>query len=235
MTEQMEHAVAEYVVEFGKDGQPIEPDGRLDAAAFHRNHQPIWQVLEKFLDGKSGDVVEAGSGTGQHVVDFARRSPLVTWWPSDLNDAHLKSINAWRAHAQLGNVRAPMRIDLSDPAWCPEMRDGSGPGELLAVFCANVIHIAPWRVAEGLFAGAGRYLQPEGRLFLYGPFKRDGKHTALSNAVFDTSLRDNNAEWGVRDVDDMKRLGGSVGLALIETVEMPANNLVLVLEKSKAG
>jgi hypothetical protein len=114
------------------------------------------------------------------------------------------------------------------------MRDGGGSGELLAVFCANVIHIAPWRVAEGLIAGAARYLRADGRLFLYGPFKRDGKHTALSNAVFDTSLRDNNAEWGVRDIDDVKRLAGSVGLALIETVEMPANNLVLVFEKSKA-
>ena len=95
--------MAEYVVEFGKDGRPVEPDGRLDAAAFHRNHQPIWATLQKFLDGKSGDVLEAGSGTGQHVVDFARRSPQITWWPSDLNDAHLKSINAWRAHAKLRN------------------------------------------------------------------------------------------------------------------------------------
>ena len=84
-----------------------------------------------------------------------------------------------------------------------EMHDGSGPGELLAVFCANVIHIAPWRVAEGLFAGAGRYLRSDGRLFLYGPFKRDGKHTALSNAVFDTSLRDQDPEWGVRDIGDV--------------------------------
>jgi hypothetical protein len=83
--------MAEYVVEFGKDGQPIEPDGRLDAAAFHRNHQPIWAILQKSLDGKSGDVLEAGSGTGQHAVDFARRSPGITWWPSDLNEAHLKS------------------------------------------------------------------------------------------------------------------------------------------------
>jgi hypothetical protein len=226
--------MAEYVVEFGKDGQPVEPDGRLDAAAFHRNHQPIWAVLQKFLDGKSGDVVEAGSGTGQHVVDFALRSPQITWWPSDLNDVHLKSIGAWRAYAQLGNVRAPMRIDLSDPAWYPEMRDGSGPGKLLAVFCANVIHIAPWRVAEGLFAGAANYLREDGRLFLYGPFKRDGKHTALSNAVFDTSLRDNNPEWGVRDIEDMKTLAGSVGLNLIEIAEMPANNLVLGFEKSNA-
>ena len=86
------------------------------------------------------------------------------------------------------------------------MHDGSGPGKLLAVFCANVIHIAPWRVAEGLFAGAARYLRRDGRLFLYGPFKRDGKHTALSNAVFDTSLRDRDAEWGVRDIADVEKL-----------------------------
>src|SRR5437899_3658759 len=208
--------MAEYVVEFGKNGRPIEADGRLDAAAFHRNHQAIRAVLEKFLAGKSGDVVEAGSGTGQHVVDFARHLPDVTWWPSDLNEQHLKSISAWRAHAGLANIRPPLRIDLSDSAWCPQMHDGSGPGELLAVFCANVIHIAPWRVAEGLFAGAGRYLRVDGRLFLYGPFKRDGKRTAMSHAVFGTSLRDRNPEWGVRDIADLQKLAAGAGLVLIE-------------------
>ncbi len=94
------------------------------------------------------------------------------------------------------------------------MHDGSGPAELLAVFCANVIHIAPWRVAEGLFAGAGRYLRADGRLFLYGPFKREGKHTAMSNAVFDTSLREQDAEWGVRDIADLEKLAAGVGSCL---------------------
>ncbi|HVX75282.1 MAG TPA: DUF938 domain-containing protein [Bradyrhizobium sp.] len=219
--------MAEFVVEFGKDGRPVEPDGRLDAAAFHRNHQPIWAVLQRFLAGKSGDVVEVGSGTGQHVAHFAGHSPGITWWPSDLNEQHLKSINAWRAYSGLSNIRPPLRIDLSDPAWCAEMHDG-GPGPLLAAFCANVIHIAPWRVAEGLFAGAGRYLGADGRLFLYGPFKRDGQHTAISNAIFDTSLRDRDPEWGVRDIADIEKLATSAGLALIETIEMPANNLILV-------
>jgi hypothetical protein len=224
--------MAEFVVEFGKDGRPVEPDGRLDAPAFHRNHQAIRAVLQRYLAGKSGDVIEAGSGTGQHVVDFATHFPGIVWWPSDLNEAHLKSIEAWRAHAGLSNIRAPLRIDLSDPAWCPPMHDGSGPGPLLAVFCANVIHIAPWRVAEGLFAGAAGYLRPDGRLFLYGPFKRDGKHTALSNAVFDTSLRDRDAEWGVRDIGDLEKLAAGVGLGLLETAEMPANNLILVFERA---
>ncbi|MEA2883083.1 MAG: hypothetical protein QOH32_2339 [Bradyrhizobium sp.] len=221
----------DYVVEFGKDGGPVEADGRLDAPAFHRNREPIWGVLEKFLNGKSGDVLEAGSGTGQHVVDFAQRAPQITWWPSDFNDAHLNSIAAWRAHARLGNVRAALRIDLSDPAWCPEMHDGRGPGPLLAVFCANVIHIAPWRVAEGLVAGAGRYLRPDGKLFLYGPFKKDGEHTAPSNAAFDASLRDNDPEWGVRDIGDVKQLAERAGLHLAEIADMPANNLMLVFAR----
>jgi hypothetical protein len=227
--------VADYVVEFGKDGRPVEPDGRLDAAAFHRNHQPIRAVLQRQLAGKSGEVVEAGSGTGQHVVDFARHMPEIVWWPSDLNAQHLKSIAAWRAYAGLQNIRAPLRIDLSDPAWCPEMYDGSGPAKLLAVFCANVIHIAPWRVAEGLFAGAGRYLRADGRLLLYGPFKRDGKHTSLSNAVFDSSLRERDPEWGVRDIAELEKLAAGAGLALIEVAEMPANNLILAFERRKAA
>src|SRR5207237_2079602 len=136
----------------------------------------------------------------------------------------LKTIWAWRAHGGLKTVRPPLKLDLADPVWGREMNDGSGPPKLLAVFSANVIHIAPWRVAEGLFAGAARHLRDDGRLFLYGPFKRDGKHTALSNAVFDTSLREHDAEWGVRDVGDLERLAGSVGLTLRESVPMPANN-----------
>jgi hypothetical protein len=225
--------MAEYVIEFGKDGRPVEPDGRLDAPAYHRNHEAIRTVLQRFLAGRSGEAVEVGSGTGQHVLEFARHLPEITWWPSDLNEQHLRSIEAWRAHGGLPNIRAPLRVDLADPAWCPQMHDGSGPAQLLAVFCANVIHIAPWRVAEGLFAGAARYLRGDGRLFLYGPFKRAGKHTAVSNAVFDTSLRERSPEWGVRDLDAVETLGRSVGLTLVETTEMPANNLTLVFERAK--
>jgi hypothetical protein len=228
-----EDVVAEYVVEFGKDGRPGEPDGRLDAAAFHRNHEAIWSILQRHLAGRSGDVVEAGSGTGQHVVYFARHSPDIVWWPSDLNEQHLKSIAAWRAHSGLSNVRPPQRIDLSDPAWYLAPREGDAPGRLLAVFCANVIHIARWQVAEGLFAGAGHHLRADGWLFLYGPFKRDGEHTAVSNAVFDSSLRANNPEWGVRDTAELEKLAVAAGLQLVEIAEMPANNLILVFGRSQ--
>ena len=224
--------MAEYVVEFGKDGSPVKADGRLDAEAVHRNHQPIWAVLQRYLDGKSGDVLEAGSGTGQHAVHFAAHSPGIVWWPSDLNERHLQSIAAWRAFSGLPNIKPPLKLDLADPDWSEATRTGGGPPSLLAIFCANVIHIAPWRVAEGLFAGAGRMLQEGGYLFLYGPFKRNGKHTALSNAVFDASLRENNPDWGVRDIDDVEKFASSCGLALREVVEMPANNLIVVFARS---
>ena len=223
--------MAEYVVEFGKDGGRRDADGRLDAPAFHRNHQAISGVLQRYLTDKSGDAVEVGSGTGQHVVEFARQFSELTWWPSDLNDNHLTSIEAWRLHSNFPNIRPPRRIDVSDGAWCDAMRNDGGPAELLAVFCANVIHIAPWRVAEGLVAGAGRALRKGGMLFLYGPFSRDGRHTADSNEAFDKSLRERDAEWGVRDVEAVNELAVRAGLSQIEIADMPANNLTLVFER----
>ncbi len=224
--------MAEYVVEFGKDGGRREADGRLDAPAFHRNHRAILDVLERHLTGKSGDALEAGSGTGQHIVEFARQFSGITWWPSDLNEQHLASIEAWRVHSRLPNIQPPRQIDLSDSSWCQAMKGAGGPAELLAIFCANVVHIAPWRVAEGLFNGAGEYLSADGMLFLYGPFKRAGRHTAESNETFDRSLRQANPDWGVRDVEAVERLAAAVGLSLIEAVEMPANNFTLVFGRA---
>jgi SAM-dependent methyltransferase len=219
----------EFVVEFGKDGPPPE-DGRLDAAAFHRNHAAIAPVLEAFLRGRTGDVLEIGSGTGQHAVAFASRLPGITWWPTDLNDNHLRSIEAWRAHAKIADVQAPVRLDASASDW--KLSERSMPASFVAMFCANVIHIAPWAVAEGLFAGANRHLTPGGRLFLYGPFRRDGAHNSPSNAAFDESLRNRDPSWGVRDTADLKKLAHANGLRFVELVEMPSNNAVLVFERS---
>lgn len=224
--------MTQYVVEFGKDGSRRNSDGRLDAPAFHRNHQAIGGVLARYLADKSGDAVEIGSGTGQHVVEFARRFPQIAWWPSDLNDNHLTSIEAWRTHSGLPNIRPPQRIDVSDPAWGDAIKGEGGPAPLLAVFCANVIHIAPWRVAEGLIAGAGRALGKGGMLFLYGPLKRGGRHTAPSNEAFDHSLRQRDPEWGVRDIEAVETLANRAGLSLIETADMPANNFTLVFRRS---
>jgi SAM-dependent methyltransferase len=219
----------EFTVEFGKDAPPPQ-DGRLDAAAFHRNHAAIAPVLENFLRGHPGDVLEIGSGTGQHVVAFASRMPAVTWWPTDFNDNHLRSIAAWRKHAGLGNVKEPIRLDASAADW--QLAEQGLPAWFAAMFCANVIHISRWAVAEGLFAAAGRHLAPGGRLFLYGPFKRDGAHNAPSNAAFDESLRARDPSWGVRDIADVKKLGAANGLRLVELTEMPSNNAILVFERT---
>lgn len=223
--------MAEFVVEFGKVGRPPEADGRLDAPAFHRNHAAIWSVLAPFLEAGSGDVLEIGSGTGQHVVAFAQASPDITWWPSDANDKHLHSIEAWRLHAQCANVRPPMRIDISAPDWRGG-RPADLPPAFLAIVCINVLHIAPWRVTEGLLRCAARELTADGQVFVYGPFMCDGEHTAPSNAAFDASLRQENPEWGVRDVADLAALAARLGLRLGKTVDMPSNNMVLVFDRA---
>jgi SAM-dependent methyltransferase len=221
--------MAEYRVNYGKDTPSPLPDGRLDAPAFHRNHDAIWAALEPFLRQRRGDVLEIGSGTGQHVVEYARRLPDLIWWPSDINEHHLRSIDAWRAHAALANVKPPVRLDASKPDW--RLSQHGFPAEFVAMLCANVIHIAPWAVAEGLLAGAGRHLRADGCLFLYGPFRRDGVHNAPSNEAFDATLRSQNPEWGVRDTADLRVLADRNGLRLAEIVEMPANNAVLVFAR----
>ena len=222
----------EHVAEFGKGGTPpAEADGRLDAPAFHRNHRAIWSVLSRFLLDRSGDVLEIGSGTGQHVVRFAGPSPTITWWPSDLLDSHLRSIDAWRRHEGRENVRAPVRLDASAADW--KLAEHGLPCAFTAMFCANVIHIAPWHVAEGIFAGAGRHLTPDGSLFLYGPFRRDGTHNSPGNEIFDANLRRDNPQWGVRDTADLGKLAEVNGLRLAEVAEMPSNNATLVFQRIK--
>ena len=218
----------QYVVEFSRDAGS-EPDGRLDAAAFHRNHEPIGAVLSRYLAGTSGDVLEFGSGTGQHAVAFARLLPRITWWPSEANEKHLRSIAAWRAYAGLGNLKPPVRIDLAQPDWRPS--ELGLPSTFQGMFCANVIHISAWAVSEGLFAAAGRHLVPGGFLFLYGPFRRDGVHNSPSNAAFDARLRGENPAWGVRDIADLRVIAIAAKLDLVETVEMPANNAILVFTR----
>lgn len=219
--------MAEFTVEFGKTGKPPAPDGRLDGPAFHRNHEAIWSAIGGALGEQTGDVLELGSGTGQHAVTFARRTPNLTWWPSDLNPNHLASIAAWRQHEGLANVRAPQRIDLADPGW-NWAKDGQVGRELAAMLCINVLHISPWNVSLNLIAGAARLLRDGGHLFVYGPFMRDGAHTAPSNADFDASLRAQNPEWGVRDVRDLRATAEQAGLTIAGIEPMPANNLVLV-------
>jgi len=224
--------MTQFVVDFGSLGAAPAPDGRLEAPAFQRNHEPIWAAISGFLHMARGDVLEIGSGTGQHAAAYAARVPHLTWWPSDMVAAHLASIDAWRRHAGHVNLRPPQRIDLTDPAWTWSGDDGRGRA-LTAILCINVLHICPWAASQNLIAGAGRLLRPGGRLFIYGPFKRAGEHTAPSNAAFDATLRAENPDWGVRDIDDLSVLARAAGLSRPEISAMPANNLVLAFARAE--
>lgn len=220
--------MSKFVVEFGKAGtSAATPDGRLDAPAFHRNAEPIWDAIGGFLATRTGNLLELGSGTGQHAATYAGRTRL-TWWPTDIYESHLTSIAAWRAQLGFSNLQAPQRLDLTDLAWT-----WTPGGPLAAMLCINVLHISPWQVSESLIGGAGRLLEPDGRLFVYGPFMRDGQHTAPSNADFDASLRGENPEWGVRDVGALARLAHNAGLTLADAIAMPSNNLVLVFARGE--
>ena len=223
--------MVEFVSEYGKTTTPAQADGRLDAPPFHRNREAIWSAIGGFLSTQSGDLLEIGSGTGQHAAALAPRAPGITWWPSDIYDSHLKSIAAWRTFSGATNLRPPQRIDLSDPDWSWRGETGRN-APLTAMLCVNVLHISPWDVSKNLFAGAGRFLREHGRLFVYGPFRRDGAHTSPSNAAFDASLRAENPEWGVRDVSDLNGLAKSAGLTAAEISPMPANNLVLAFARA---
>jgi len=190
----------------------------LHAPAVARNRDPILAVLRRVLPARG--VLEIASGTGEHAVHFAAALPNLTWQPTDCDPDALRSISAHRAAAQLPNLLAPLALKVTASTWPVTHAD--------AVVCINMIHIAPWAAAEGLMAGAGRLLAPGGVLYLYGPFKEHGEHTAPSNAAFDASLRAHDPDWGVRDTGDVAELARRHGFDLVERVAMPANNFSLV-------
>ena len=213
-------------------GSTASTDRRLDAPAFHRNQAAIATELQRLLGDKTGNVLEIGSGTGQHVVTFAATLSHLVWWPSDPDPQNRASIEAWRASSALENVKPP--VDLDAAALDRQLgRDGQPPAnDIAAILAINLLHIAPWSAAEGLLAAATSYLDKDGVLIIYGPFARNGAHTASSNAVFDAYPRRQNAEWGVRDIADLEALAAMNGLELAEATDMPANNIMLVLERS---
>jgi hypothetical protein len=193
-------------------------DSRKYAPAAQRNRDPILAALRERLPAR-GLVLEIASGTGEHIVHFARAVPGLSYQPSDPDPENRASIAAWIAAEGLKNVRAPVDLDATGKKWPVATAD--------AILCANMIHIAPWEAALGLIAGAARTLFPGGFLHLYGPFKRGGKHTAPSNAEFDASLRARDARWGVRDLDDFAAEAARVGFGAPDIVAQPANNLSL--------
>lgn len=203
-------------------------DARRFSPSAARNREPIRQAVSPYLPN-GARVLEIGSGTGEHALHFCAARPDLEWTPSDPDAGSRASVEAWRALSGLAGLRPVLALDASAADW-PGL---SPPYD--AVIAINVVHIAPWSTCEGLFAGASRTLTPDGRLILYGPFARDGAHTAPSNADFDASLRSRNPDWGVRDLADLSRLGQARGLEGDAEISMPANNLTLVFRRASAG
>ncbi len=196
--------------------------GKQRAPAAERNAEPIREVLARVLPAR-GLVLEIASGTGQHAVHMAGAFPDITWQASDADPLAVESIAAWRADAGLPNLAEPIALDVLRRPWPVAAAD--------AVVCINMIHIAPWECAVALFAGAGAVLPAGGLLYLYGPFRFHGVFTAESNAAFDASLVARDPAWGVRDLADLEPAAEAAGLALEETVAMPANNHSLVFRR----
>ena len=200
------------------------PSAALHAPATLRNREPILAVLRRVLP-EQGLLLEIASGSGEHAVHFASALPGLAWQPSDPDPQALASIAAHRDGARLENLLAPMALDAAAPDWPIDRAD--------AVLTINMIHISPWAATLGLLAGAARVLAPGAPLVLYGPYREAGQPLAPSNAAFDGDLRARNPDWGLRDLDDLRDVAASRGLAFAERLEMPANNLVLVFTRRR--
>ncbi|MEM0946811.1 MAG: DUF938 domain-containing protein [Pseudomonadota bacterium] len=184
--------------------------------------------LAPLLLDQSGPVLEIGAGTGQHAAAFALAFPNLDWWPSDPEPQHRASILAWQS-ALRAPRRAPLTVDAAAD-WAA-MDTVTRLGPLTAVLTMNVIHIAPFSVAEGLFRGAAQCLAPNGLLLFYGPFHEGGQPTGPGNASFDRELRSRNPVWGIRDIAELATTARSFGFAEPEVVEMPSDNRLLIFRR----
>ena len=194
------------------------------APATDRNRGPLLAVLARVF-AAPGRVLEIAAGTGQHAAYFASALPHLRWQPSDRDDAGFASIVAWSTEANAPGLAPPVVLDVTAADWSVD--------EVDYIFCANMIHIAPREALLGLVAGAGRVLAPGGRLVLYGPYKVGGAHTAPSNEAFDESLRSRDPRWGIRDLEDLIHAAAARGIVHEETIQMPANNLTVVLRRGE--
>jgi SAM-dependent methyltransferase len=200
-----------------------ENDALLHSPSVMRNREPILAVLGPLL-GSAQSVLEIASGSGGHVVHFAAALPGIVFQPTDPDAPSRASIDAWVAESGLANVRPAMALDVTARPWPVS-------GSVDAVICINMIHISPWAATLGLMRGAAQVVRPGGLLFLYGPYRRGGAHTADSNAAFDDSLRARNVEWGIRDMEAVAEAAKVEGFGALEVVTMPANNFSVIFRR----
>lgn len=196
--------------------------GLWGCSAADRNKGPILDVLEEVLPER-GLVLEIASGAGRHVAYFASALAGPVWQPSEPDAELRRMISA--AVAGMPNVREPQDLDVLRQPWPISAAD--------AIVNINMIHVTPWEATEALMGGSGETLKDGGILYMYGPYRRFGGHTAPSNAAFDERLRTQDGRWGLRDMEDVERLAGEAGLALERRVAMPANNFSLVFRRGR--
>ena len=202
-------------------------DPKRYAPATQRNRQVILEILQQNLPS-TGNVLEIASGTGEHAVFFAANLPHLHWYPSDRDPDLRASIKAWSKEYPSPNLHPPLSIDVTIQPWQAEIEQIA----INAIANINMIHISPWSACLSLMAGAGRILPPGGVLYLYGPYQKAGKHTAPSNEAFDRSLRDRNAEWGIRNLEDVITAAADNQLTFQEAIAMPANNFSVIFTKT---
>jgi SAM-dependent methyltransferase len=200
--------------------------------AADRNKQPILDVLRQVLPAH-GAALEIASGTGQHAAWFAAGLPGWSWQPTEADAGALPAIQAWTKQAPLANVRAPLLLDVMAPQWLsPSVAAAPALTETFdAIYCANLLHIAPWATCTALMNGSARHLAPGGVLVTYGPYLEDGVATSPGNLAFDHSLRGQDPAWGIRRLEDVSREAQRAGLGLRARHAMPANNLLLVFAR----
>ena len=198
-------------------------DGKWSTPTAERNKGPIFDVLAQVLPSR-GLVLEVASGTGQHVMHFAKALSGLTWQPSDPDAELRESIGLRIQEERRANVKWPIDLDVIKLPWPLQTAD--------AILAINMIHVAPWPATLALFEGAKALLSTQAVLFLYGPYRRFGRHTTESNAQFDLDLRTQNPEWGLRDLEAVSEVAARAGFILAETVEMPANNFSLVFKRT---
>ncbi|MHA1165363.1 MAG: DUF938 domain-containing protein [Alphaproteobacteria bacterium] len=211
----------------GRD--PSDPDKRhthqQHAPAVARNKAHILEVLRDHLP-QSGCALEIASGTGQHAAAFAQTFPQLIWRPSDPAAEARESIAAWADETRLSNLKSPLDLDVTREDWQDAF---DAPFDV--ILAINLIHISPWSATEGLMRGSGKLLARGGLLYLYGPYRKDGDHTAPSNIKFDEWLKAQNQDWGVKDMGEVRKQGELNGLSLDKEIAMPANNFSLIFRK----
>ncbi len=207
----------------------LSDDRRIFAPATARNREAIAECLTPRLP-QNGTLLEIASGSGEHGHYLSPLFPGLNWQPTNLLEEQIQSVEAWRIHEERSNFLPCLKLDATTDRWQVE-EAGYAHHPITAVFNANMIHIAPWIVCKGLMRGAGRVLENGGQLFLYGPFRTNGDHTAPSNVDFERWLTDQNPDFGIRDIADVEKEAMRNGLELVESCPMPANNFIKIFRK----